>query len=193
MSNTFRIAFVAMCGLLLGVVPAMAQQPAAAPPRDSPTFKVDVVFSRFQGTKRISTMPYSLVVNSSQPDERSNLTNLRVGVDAPTGRETSSTQNGVTTTSPEYKYVGTNIDCWITDRNTPTYEVHLNLQDYSLASQANGDTSTSAPARFDLAIRRFGVSNTLTMRDGQTVEFSVGTDPVTGETIRASVTIAALK
>jgi hypothetical protein len=153
---------------------------------------VDVVFSRFQGTKRISTMPYSLVVNSSQPG-RPNSTNLRVGVDAPTGRTISSTQNGVTTASPEYKYVGTNIDCWITDRNTPTYEVHLNLQDYSLASQANGDTSTSAPTRFDLAIRNFGVSNTLTMRDGQSVEFSVGTDPVTGETIRASVTIAALK
>ncbi|HVW03358.1 MAG TPA: hypothetical protein VHB78_00050 [Vicinamibacterales bacterium] len=192
MSNTFRIAFVMVCGLLVGVVPAMAQQPAATPPRDSPTFKVDVVFSRFQGTKRISTMPYSLVVNSSQPG-RPNSTNLRVGVDAPTGRAISSTQNGVTTTSPEYKYVGTNIDCWITDRNTPTYEVHLNLQDYSLASQANGDTSTSAPTRFDLAIRNFGVSNTLTMRDGQSVEFSVGTDPVTGETIRASVTIAALK
>jgi hypothetical protein len=192
MSKTFRIALVVMCGLLAGVVPAMAQQPAAAPPRDSPTFKVDVVFSRFQGTKRISTMPYSLVVNSSQPGHP-NSTNLRVGVDAPTGRAISSTQNGVTTTSPEYKYVGTNIDCWITDRNTPTYEVHLNLQDYSLASQANGDTSTSAPTRFDLAIRNFGVSNTLTMRDGQTVEFSVGTDPVTGETIRASVTIAVLK
>jgi hypothetical protein len=192
MSKTFRIALVVMCGLLAGVVPAMAQQPAVVAPPDSPTFKVDVAFSRFQGTKRISTMPYSLVVNSSQPNNP-NSTNLRVGVDAPTGRTISSTQNGVTTTAPEYKYVGTNIDCWITDRNTPTYEVHLNLQDYSLASQANGDTSTSASTRFDLAIRRFGVSNTLTMRDGQTIEFSVGTDPVTGETIRASVTIAALK
>jgi hypothetical protein len=192
MSKTFKVAFVALCGLLVSVVPAMAQQSSAGTPSTSPTFKVDVVFSRFQGTKRISTMPYSLVVNSSQP-ERPNSTNLRVGVDAPTGRTISSTQNGVTTTAPEYKYVGTNIDCRITDRNAPTYEVHLNLQDYSLASQVNGDTSTSAPTRFDLAIRNFGVSNTLTMRDGQTVEFSVGTDPVTGETIRASVTIAALK
>jgi hypothetical protein len=191
MSNTFRIACVMVCGLLMGVVPVMAQQPAVATPPDSPTFKVDVVFSRFQGTKRISTMPYTLVVASAPRMTQS--TNLRVGVDAPTGRTISSTQNGATTTSPEYKYVGTNIDCWIVNRNTPTYEVHLNLQDYSLASQASEDTSTSVQTRFDLAIRNFGVSNTLTMRDGQTVEFSVGTDPVTGETIRASVTIAALK
>jgi hypothetical protein len=57
MSKTFRIALVVMCGLLAGVVPAMAQQPAVVAPPDSPTFKVDVAFSRFQGTKRISTMP----------------------------------------------------------------------------------------------------------------------------------------
>jgi hypothetical protein len=190
MSKTFRIACVVVCGLLVGVVPAMAQQPSTGTGPGSPTFKVDVVFSRFQGTKRISTMPYALVVASSPA--RAQSTNLRVGVDAPTGRTESTTQNGVTTTSPEYRYVGTNIDCWIVDRTAPTYEVHLNLQDYSLASQANADTSTSS-ARFDLAIRNFSVSNTLGMRDGQTVEFSVGTDPVTGETIRASVTITALK
>jgi hypothetical protein len=195
---------VLTCGLI-GAGGAFAQQPAAAtasraaqatPPPDLPTLKVDIVFSRYQGTRRTSSMPYSLLVNAASDVNRAPTSTLRVGIDAPTGRSTTTVQNGVATPSPEYKYIGTDIDCRAEYRNAPTFRIWLNLQDYSFASNPTvGETGATTPVtpRFDTAIRRFAVSNTLTVRDGQTVQFSMGTDPITGETIRAEVTVTALK
>jgi hypothetical protein len=45
----------------------------------------------------------------------------------------------------------------------------------------------------DVAFRTLSVSNTLVLRDGQMLPFVVGTDRITGETLRAEVRLTVLK
>jgi hypothetical protein len=198
MSNGWirRVAFLVCMGAGVLSMPLSAQQaPGAAAVTQLPTFKVDLLFLRFQGTQRTSSMPYSLLVDSGTDLRMAPTTQLRIGIDAPTGRTTSRASDGAVLTVPEYKYVGTNIDCRAEYRGTTTYRIFLNLEDYSFASPTLTGEATATPPRprFDYAIRRFAVTNTLTVRDGQAVQFSVGTDPITGETIRAEVTVTAVK
>jgi hypothetical protein len=42
-------------------------------------------------------------------------------------------------------------------------------------------------------VRTFSTSNFLVLRAGQPTTFSVGTDPITGETLSAEVTISLVK
>jgi hypothetical protein len=44
-----------------------------------------------------------------------------------------------------------------------------------------------------MAFRSFTMTNSMLMRDGQTVQFATATDKVTGETIRVDVTLSVVK
>jgi len=57
-------------------------------------------------------------------------------------------------------------------------------------SPVNADAPLASVAA---GVRRFSASNTLSVRDTQTVQFSADTDPISGETIRVDVTVNAMK
>ncbi len=162
--------------------------------------KVEIVLTRSQGARKISSLPYTLVIPAVpvssairdnpviQPQGQS--ASLRLGVDVNTGRTLTSTNDGKTSSTAEYQYIGTNIDCRADYRSPGTYRVYVNLTDTSLSAGLPGDVTTkSVPA----GIRRFSASNTLSVRDGQPAQFMTGTDPLTGETIRVDVTATAIK
>jgi hypothetical protein len=44
-----------------------------------------------------------------------------------------------------------------------------------------------------MAFRTFSFSNTLALRDGQTVQFATATDKITGEVLKVEVTITVMK
>ncbi|MEO8483346.1 MAG: hypothetical protein ABI634_14125 [Acidobacteriota bacterium] len=187
---------IATCVGLAASVAALAAQ-APSIPQEAIPLKVEVVLSRSQGTKKISSLPYTLVVPALpyrdnpvvQPQGQS--TSLRLGVDVFTGRTLILTTNdGKTSSTPEYQYIGTNIDCRADFRTAGVYRVYMNLTDAALSAATSGEGAvTSVPA----GVRRFSASNTLTVRDGQPSQFTVGTDPLTGETIRVEVTATAIK
>jgi glucose-1-phosphate thymidylyltransferase len=113
---TFRrsIALTALCAivalgpaLIAGAPEPQGQQTQTAKPQPKPVIpaKVDVVIQRYQGDKRVASLPYTLTVSvNGSPSQ------LRMGVDVPVGT-TTTTRDGVTTTQPSYRNVGTNIDC----------------------------------------------------------------------------------
>lgn len=180
-----------------------APTPAAAakPPLDVVAVQVDVVLTRWQGEKKISSLPFVLIASASS--RGGNSTSIRMGVDVPIGTSTSNatqttgaqTNNtrAVATTKSEtvFRNVGTDIDTQLTRTDETTYSVYLNIRDSSIFSS---DSSKPLSAVADpTAFRTFNASNTLPMKDGQTRLFGMGTDKITGETMRVEVKLTVLK
>jgi hypothetical protein len=192
-----------MVGVAVAVysAPALAQggqgQPAALA---TVPVQVDVVMTRWQGDKRISSIPFVLIAN---PSSRGSSTSLRMGVDVPVGTSTSNvTQtSGATTSSPravatakvatEFRNVGTDIDAQLTRIDATAFSVYLNIRDSSIFS--SDQTKLPNTMVDPTAFRTFSASNTLNMNDGQTRLFGVATDKITGETMRIEVKLTVLK
>jgi len=176
-------------------VPTVKQTPP--PPLKSVPLKVDVVFSRFQGDKKIASLPYTMWVNAIREGTGMQQTTLRMGVDVPVGtvtstRPTSANNATTTTTGPDFRNVGTSIDCWAFLEEGGRYIVGVRLTDSSIFT---GDQQGQAAIRLadPMAFRTFSTSNSITMRDGQTVQFAAATDKITGEIVKVDVTINTVK
>jgi len=202
-----KIRFAAGIALIAGLLapPLGAQEPAAPSPppgqsgaaRKLPApvaLKVTVVLSRFQGDKRISSMPYILGVMASGwgPGPK---TALRMGVEVPVA-QTRITADGKPGPVSSYSYrdVGTNIDCGATfDESRPgIFQLALTVSDSSVGlDTAKGGDGRAVP---DLpSFRNFNSSFTALLRDGQTMQYTSATDPVSGEVMKIDVTAAVMK
>ena len=169
--------------------------------------KVDVVLSRFQGEKKISSLPFTLWVTANVRGGPGS-TSVRMGVDVPvgtssvtTGRETPTGPrggpNGAQTTTEtaskiDYRNVGTAIDCWASSNDDGRFTVFVNVLDSSIFT-TDADTKPSLKLADPMAFRTFSMSNTQKMRDGQTQQFSLASDKITGEILRVDVTLTVLK
>lgn len=195
---------VAASALTVFSVPMRAQgdQGTQAPQATLATVpvQVDVVLTRSQGEKRISSMPFVLIANAGS---RGSSTSLRMGVDVPVGTSTSNvTQTqGAQTSSPravatervatEFRNVGTDIDAHVTRLDATNFAVGLNIRDSSIftSDQTKMPNTLADPTAF----RTFSASNSLNLTDGQTRLFGVATDKITGETLRIEVKLTVLK
>lgn len=153
--------------------------------------KVQVVVSRYQGEKKISSLPYVLgaVVNGTK-------TSLRMGVDVPitqTVFSTATKDGGMSTPAPSYSYrsVGTNIDCQAATGPDGYYKLNLTVTDSSVQLEANDRVKAMAPNV--PMFRNFNSTFEVLLRDGQTTQYTSATDPVTGEVTRIDVTLNVLK
>jgi hypothetical protein len=179
----------------LAATPALAQgtQDKPAPPPTVPV-KVEVVISRFQGEKKISSQPYVLMPTA---DPRGGgFTTLRVGVDVPVGVNTTikppeGGREGATTTQPQYKNIGTNIDCGVTSMADGRFSVRVAVTDTSIFNP-DAPGKPAKPSE-NASISSFVANNTLTLRDGQMLNLITATDKVTGELIKVDVTLTVLK
>jgi hypothetical protein len=177
---------------------ALAQQQPAAPPLVP--VKVDVILSRFQGEKKVSSLPYTVWANAN-----GNNVSLRLGVDVPVGaslvttgnENTTSSGRSTTTTSStmnrmEFRNVGTSIDCLVRQTPDGKFWVRLNVQDSSIFT-TDSDTRTPLKLADPMAFRTFTFSNELPMRDGQTAQWASATDKITGEILRLDATLTVVK
>jgi hypothetical protein len=135
--------------------------------------------------EKVSQLPYSLLVS---PGQR---TSLRVSVNVPVGQATTTT-DGVTTSERRYHLTGTNIDCIANAVADGGYRLQLTVEDTSIVPSERL-VAAGGPRVSDVAFRTLSVSNTLVLRDGQMLPFVVGTDRITGETLRAEVRLTVLK
>jgi hypothetical protein len=204
-------------GALLGAVVVLcAPVPITAAPEGSgqdskPTIlpmvpvRVDVVFTRFQGEKKLSSLPFSLLANATDPRDRANPVSIRMGVDVPVGTSTTTENQttpsgntgvthstGTTRTNVQYRSVGTDIDCQVTRPDENRFSVRVSVSDSSIYAR-DGDTSKTLGDAAPAAFRTFSTANTVVMHDGQTVLFGVGTDKISGETLKVEVTLHVVK
>jgi hypothetical protein len=181
MSKTPMSAILAM--VLLGSS-AAAQEKAAAPKKPGAPLKVQVVYSRYQGEKKVSSMPYTLFVTA---DERPTV--MRFGLQLPI----QTVANSATTVV--FKDASTNLDCSAETIEDGRFKLALQLEQGSLYTSDIDRKSmggSSALANVPL-LHTFRSSNTLFLRDGQTVQYIAATDPTNGEVLKIDVSLSVVK
>jgi hypothetical protein len=186
------VAILLVLGLSFGI-PLMGQekQPPPPPPKIV-TLKVDVVVSEYEGAKKISSLPYSFYVNTDEP--RGNDTaRIRVGLRVPvfTGTGTGGANQF------QYMDIGTNVDCKAQGAGDGRYRLELSVE-RSYVYTAGQDEKRPIEGGMTLSsgnpvVGRLNSSYNLYIKDGQTIEATSTTDPVSGRVLKVSVTVNSVK
>jgi len=165
------------CGAL-AAAPQDKPKPSE-PPKDqvAPTtpLRVQVVFTEYDGEKKIVSLPYSFAVNADERRARPG-TQIREGARIPVSSGKDQWQ---------YLDVGTNIDCSAQSQEDGRYKLSLSVERSSV-SQETSDTGHPT-------IRSFRADVNPILKDGQTYETIMATDPVNGHVSRITVTLTVPK
>jgi hypothetical protein len=177
-------AFALALVLTVGMAATRAQEATTAQDKPAPSvnappakpaqipLKVQLVLSRYQGDKKVGSIPYSLWVTTNERQ-----TNLRMGlrVYPPQGSNN----------------IGTDIDCSATTGvDNGVYKLSLTVTDTSLyPNDSQREDSGKAPP----TLRTFLSNFVILLRDGQTAQYTTATDPVSGEVLKIDATLAVLK
>jgi hypothetical protein len=143
---------------------ALAQEPKPAPeplpppatvgvrpPRPAPAIplEVQVVISRYQGEKRVSSLPYTLAVNSDGINSQ-----LTVGANIPVPTTTfAPAGDSKPMVSWNYQNVGTNIDCRVTPTDDGRFDITVSVDESSVLTNTDG----TRPQRIESMERRPGL------------------------------------
>jgi hypothetical protein len=173
---------------------AAAQQARAAALASIVPLKLTIVLSKYQGEKRVSSMPYELTVRTDN-----NKASIRMGTQVPT--PTFGAPNPAADNKPAPRIgpfvmtnVGTNIDCTASNLDNGRFAVTITIEDSSIYEDSQRtDTANGSKVSGVSATRTFRTTNALVLRDGQSTEFTTAVDKVNGEVIKASVTLAVVK
>lgn len=179
--------------------PAVVRAQAAAGGSSQPAepgvtpLKVQVVISRFQGEKKMSSLPYTLSVNATN-DIRAGSANLRMGARIPVpvmmapqvGGEPLNIKAGPI----QYQDIGTNIDCRVATLQDGRYRLEITVEDSSVYPD---DQNVAGGAKGNPSFRSFRASDSMVLRDGGTAQFTTATDKVSGELVKVDVTLTVVK
>jgi Bacterial type II and III secretion system protein len=158
--------------------------PAAAKPSTPVVpLKIQIVIARYQGEKKISSMPHTMSVLTGNP------ATLRMGTKVPvTMMMLANAPKDAPAGGPiQYQDVGTNIDCTVTALDDGRFSLRLTIDDSSVYPD---DQTTS---RGNPSFRSFRASNGMVLKNGETGVFTTATDKVTGETVKVDVTLTVVK
>jgi hypothetical protein len=165
--------------ILAAAVTTTAQNPAPAKPMIP--LKVQVVIARYEGDKKVSSLPYTLSVTANADGVR-----LRMGSQIPIPSSTAATQpNQAPVQSFSFVTVGTSIDSRATTTDDGRFRVEVNIEDTSIQERT--------PTLPVPTLRTFSIGNTMTLRDGQTAQFTSAADKTTGEVVKVDVTLTVEK
>jgi hypothetical protein len=170
-----------------------AKQDAKSTLPEGPPVQVKIVFSEFEGERKVKSLPYTLLVR--EPRGEASWSKIRMGSRVPV----------LTGTSPnmpaqwQYIDVGTNIDCRASQAPDGRYRLSLMMErswaegevSSSEGKSANAETGTGA--FHQPVIRQFRSDSEVIIRAGQTLETNFATDPVSGKVIKIEVTLEVLK
>jgi hypothetical protein len=185
--------FCLIAAVCLTAQPSWAQDKTQEKPkteeRAKPTVpvKVQIVFTEYDGEKKVSSMPYTFMVIADERMGGYYSTSLRTGIRVPIevdGKDQKTT----------YMDLGSNIDCGVRSEDDGRYRVYLSFERSSLFANksAEGERLVNEPNGLPL-LRQFRSSESLILKDGQTVENIASTDPLNGHSLHVSVTINAQK
>ena len=171
-----------------------AQDKPAAPAKEAKApvvpLKVQVVISRYQGEKKISSMPYALTLNAG------NRSTLRMGTQVPVMMVSPAPAQVVDgKTIPQlgpiqYKDVGTNIDCSSTALDDGRFLLSITVDDSSVYPD---EQSALTGSKGNPWFRSFRASNSMVLKNGETGQFTTATDKVSGEIVKVDVTLTVMK
>jgi hypothetical protein len=190
--KTGKAAFgiIALLALCAGAPDKSKAQDEAVPlrPGKQTSIKVGITFAEYEADKKVKSLPYVLVVVADEK-QFNNSAKMRMGSRVPvyTGKE-----NGM-----QYLDVGSNIDCQASRMPDGSYDLRLSLD----RSWVEGDvpvpvdkTPQTSSGQFpEPIIRQFRSDIGLILRDGQTLESTFATDPLSGKVFKVEVTLNVAK
>ncbi len=177
-------------------------KPQTEKPRDDEyrftraSLKVQIVFTEYEGDKKLKSLPYTFLVTTHTRDASGNA-KVRVGSRVPI-------YTGGANGSLTYLDVGTNIDCSAMTISANEYQIFLSLErswvdgDVSVpiqgaaASQTGGGESHT-PQFPQPIIRQYRADLSPVLKDGQSLETNLATDPLSGRVVKLEVSISVLK
>jgi hypothetical protein len=180
------LVFVAAC---MCAVRVSAQEPSPpAPP--ARTLQVEVTISRSAGAKVLSSTPYTMLVIAG--DRVSTRNQIKLPVQSATFIQTGDKPGPVP--SWTYQDVGTSIDCNSRVEPGGSFRISLTVSDTSVYP-SNDQVPQKTAASFGAlpSVRSFSSSNSAVLRDGQSAEFTVATDRLTGEVVKVAVKLTVVK
>lgn len=214
--SVVAVALVIVAGVTLRAQEQSAQASASAqgtataePARNRPEaaavpLKVTIVLSKYQNDKKVSSLPYELTVVTNNGPSR-----IRMGTQVAVpdfgaflpATPAPSPAAGAPPPPPrkigpfKYRDVGTNIDCLARELDGGRFGVTVTIEDSSLYedNQRTGEGAKVQKVEGVSSVRTFRTTTQLVLRDGQSSEFTAATDKVTGETIKAAVTLTVIK
>ena len=155
--------------------------------------KVQIVFTEFEGDKKIKSLPYVMYMNAPNSSElRAGWVKFRIGSRLPVY---------VGKNEMQYMDVGTNVDA----RSAYTGDGHVLLQMTLERSWVEGevsvpmmrsDSSPSDPSGGHFQepiVRGFKSELDLKLREGQPVESNMATDPISGKVLKVEISFAVVK
>ena len=155
--------------------------------------KVQIVFTEFEGDKKIKSLPYVMYMNAPDSSElRAGWVRFRIGSRLPVY---------VGKNEMQYMDVGTNVDA----RSAYTGDGHVLLQMTLERSWVEGevsvpmtksDSSPSDPSGGHFQepiVRGFKSELDLKLREGQPVESNMATDPISGRVLKVEISFAVVK
>jgi hypothetical protein len=151
--------------------------------------RVQVVFTEFDGDKKIGSLPYTFLVNA---DDRGSQAAVRMTFHVPVA---VSSDAGA-------KHVGqypltTNLDGRAEKTDDGRFLLRLSLEKSSIylagANQKPASLGGSEVSANDPVQQEFRTQVNLLVRDGQTIQSTVATDPVSGHVLKIDVTVNVIK
>ena len=184
MTNRSTMAGCVLLVMLGSASIVSAREQPAAERSDVVSLSVQVTISRHRGDDLVSSLPYVLSVISDE------LATLRVGADVPV-----RTVAGQTANQPfDYRHVGTNISCeaaWLSDDR---YRLTINIDETSVYGDDQIVAGTDdGMFRGVPVFRSFQSGNSLVLRLGDSVEYTVAADRISGESVRVEVALTVLE
>lgn len=200
-----KTAAVGAISLLILAAVAAAQN-APKQPKPLIPLTVNVVFNEYDGAKLVSRLPYTLSVTANDVIVRPQV-NLRVGQRFPVWDGSNNFH---------YDDVGTDIDCSAEAMESGRYKISLVVRRTTLSSTimvpflpsppqpvagvpppgatrrptVKGPSSATVP---EPIFSSFATTLRLLMRDGQTIQGVMATDPVSGRVLKVDVTLHVVK
>jgi len=158
--------------------------------------KVQIVFTEFEGDKKVKSLPYSLHINAPDAPEwkSSSFVKLRVGSRVPI-------YLGGATGNMTYLDVGTNIDARSAYTGEGRLLLYLKIERSWVeggasvpVAKSDGSASEASSGHFqEPIIRQFVSELDLKLREGQSVESTMATDPLSGKVLKIDVSFTIVK
>jgi hypothetical protein len=195
--SPIHVGSLLLLGMLSPVCPAQDRpKPDEKPRREVATtpVKAQIVFVEYDGDKKTKSLPYTVYINApDSPELMPGWVKLRVGSRVPvyTGKDQFS-----------YFDVGTNIDARAAYPGEGRFLLYLSLErswvegDVLVPMQKPPEQITPDPHAGSFRqpiVHQFKTELDLKLREGQTLETTMATDPVSGKVMKVEVTLSVVK
>jgi hypothetical protein len=139
--------------------------------------RVQVLFTEYDGDKKVSSLPYSFTVNADERRASRPGSQIRNGARIP-----------ISTGKDQFTYldIGTNVDCSATLQEDGRYKLQMVLERSSISPESSSGSTNPI-------VRQFRADMNPVLKDGQSIESIVSTDPLNGHVYRVSVTLNVAK